>query len=202
MILSVSSQKINPSFLGFAESFASFGASSFSSSDSIPNSPLWVDSSGDEELIAAFRKGVEVKDRKYHLKSYPQCFIGTEAVDWLVNHHWANTREEAEAVGNRILQKYGLAARFKRLASVFRMRIDMLYLWCRGIFQHVAKEHDFRDKFYFYRFLEPTTRVEINERFKVVVIGPSYSGKTSLFSLLPQKSLKRDQRSKRTVLGA
>eukprot|EP01122_Echinamoeba_exundans_P004856 TRINITY_DN15073_c0_g1_i1.p1 TRINITY_DN15073_c0_g1~~TRINITY_DN15073_c0_g1_i1.p1 ORF type:complete len:1225 (-),score=224.48 TRINITY_DN15073_c0_g1_i1:118-3792(-) len=157
------------------ESFASFGTSGLSSSESSPNSPLWVDSSGDEELIAAFRKGVEVKDRKYHLKTYPQCFIGTEAVDWLVNHHWANTREEAEAVGNRILQK--------------------------GVFQHVAKEHDFRDKFYFYRFLEPQTRIEINERFKVVLLGPSYSGKTCLFSLLPQKSLKRDQRSKRTVLA-
>lgn len=105
MIDEVWADKVLFSARARAESFSSF-SSSFGLSSNDGGATAWVDSSGDDELIAAFRKGVEVKDRKYHLKSYPQCFIGTEAVDWLVNSHWANTRDEAEAMGNRLVKKY------------------------------------------------------------------------------------------------
>jgi hypothetical protein len=29
-----------------------------------------------EELIPKFRKGMDIQDRKYHGKTYPQCFVG------------------------------------------------------------------------------------------------------------------------------
>jgi hypothetical protein len=42
--------------------------------------------------------GVEVKDRKYHLKTYHQCFIGTDGVLWLMKNYDINT-ESAEKLG-------------------------------------------------------------------------------------------------------
>ena len=31
------------------------------------------------------KAGVEIRDRTYHLKTYKQCFLGTEAVAWLTS---------------------------------------------------------------------------------------------------------------------
>ena len=70
--------------------------------------------------------GVEVQDRSYHGKNYPQCFVGSEAVDWLSKQHKIR-RHEAEIVLNRLLA-FGLIA-------------------------HVQKEHPVVDGFYFYRFI-------------------------------------------------
>jgi hypothetical protein len=60
----------------------------------------------DDELIQLFKEGVDIRDRKYHLKLYPQCFVGTEAVDWLINNGFAFNRKEAEYIGNKIMEKY------------------------------------------------------------------------------------------------
>jgi hypothetical protein len=35
--------------------------------------------------LQKMREGVKVKDRRYHLKTYKQVFVGSEAVDFLVN---------------------------------------------------------------------------------------------------------------------
>jgi GTPase SAR1 family protein len=63
----------------------------------------------------------------------------------------------------------------------------------------VSQEHDFRDKQYFYKFLEPQKKVEINERFKIVILGPANSGKSSLFRLLPLKTLKKSSAKGKAV---
>ena len=59
-----------------------------------------------EYLVKEFQQGIEIKNRKYKLKTYKHCFIGSEAVQWLVDHHWARSREEAVVVGNLLLSKY------------------------------------------------------------------------------------------------
>lgn len=36
------------------------------------------------EIAAQFKENVKLSDRSYRLKTYKQCFIGSEAVDYLV----------------------------------------------------------------------------------------------------------------------
>jgi len=55
------------------------------------------------DLASAMKAGVEVKERKYRLKSYPNCFIGQEAVDWMLVNLPIRDREEAVQLGNKLL---------------------------------------------------------------------------------------------------
>lgn len=72
-------------------------------------------------------RGVEIKTRRHKLMLFQRCFLGNEAVDWLVNQVKIS-REEAIVLGQKMLDK--------------------------GIFQHVANEHQFKDEPLFYRFNE------------------------------------------------
>lgn len=85
------------------------------------------------EIAESLRKSVRVQEHKFRLKTYKNCFLGTEAVDFLVQFGYAYTRHEAEILGRRL-------ARETRL------------------FEHVARKHDFEDKPYFYHFLEYDTK--------------------------------------------
>jgi hypothetical protein len=67
--------------------------------------------------------------RVYRLKTYPNCFLGDEAVQWLVSSGQATNPMEALAIGNAMIRA--------------------------GFMQHVTGEHAFKDKPYFYRFLQP-----------------------------------------------
>ena len=78
-------------------------------------------------------QGVPISDRAYLGKTYEKCFVGSEAVDWLMKHHRL-TRGEAEDVGQGL--------------------VDL------GVLHHVLDEHGFVDEGYFYRFrvgTPPTT---------------------------------------------
>lgn len=55
--------------------------------------------------INNFRVSAEVKDRTYFLKSYPHTFVGKETVTSLVNNGFCKTREEAVALGSKLLHK-------------------------------------------------------------------------------------------------
>ncbi len=71
--------------------------------------------------------GIDLKPRKYLLKSYPKCFVGSEMVDWLMVH--ANIPQRKEA---------------------FQLGLDLQGL---GLFVHVIEpEKPFLDGFFFYRF--------------------------------------------------
>jgi small-conductance mechanosensitive channel len=69
--------------------------------------------------------GLSVRDRRYRLTDYPICFVGREAVSWMV-HALGITRAEAVAMGRRLVE--------------------------RGTVHHVLDEHSFRDANLFYRF--------------------------------------------------
>ncbi len=71
--------------------------------------------------------GVEIKDRWYNLKRYRQCFIGSEAVKWLMKTQNSN-KEEAIKLGQMLLD--------------------------RGIIHHVHDDHNFKNEFLFYRFYD------------------------------------------------
>jgi hypothetical protein len=85
-----------------------------------------------EALIAQMRgsDGIEIKDRRYRLRLFSSCFVGSEAVTWLMQQQNA-TREEAIRVGQILVE--------------------------RGIIHHVTDEHTFDDSYLFYRFYEDET---------------------------------------------
>ncbi|MGK7937206.1 MAG: DEP domain-containing protein [Xenococcaceae cyanobacterium] len=82
-----------------------------------------------KELIAKMRgeDGVEIKTRRYQLKLYKRCFVGSEAVDLLVNH-LKISRTKAVAIGKKLVHK--------------------------KVIHHVTDEHSFKDANLFYRFYE------------------------------------------------
>ncbi|XP_041698603.1 rap guanine nucleotide exchange factor 4-like isoform X2 [Coregonus clupeaformis] len=70
-----------------------------------------------------------IRDRKYHLKTYRQCCVGTELVDWLVQQSTCvHTRSHAVGMWQTLLEE--------------------------GVLNHVDQELGFQDKYLFYRFLD------------------------------------------------
>ena len=56
-----------------------------------------TDDKGDEELTKLTNDlyiNLEIKDRKWLLSTYPKCFVGSEAVEYLVKQKKCQTREE------------------------------------------------------------------------------------------------------------
>ena len=74
------------------------------------------------------RNNVEVKDRTYHLRTYPQCFVGADAVKHFLEKSHAETVADAVALGEGLLQL--------------------------GVFHHVTKDHAFKNEELYYRFAE------------------------------------------------
>ena len=58
------------------------------------------------------------------------CFVGTDAIDWLVKHAGTTqtSREDARAIGRQMMAK--------------------------GYFRHVTDSHKFKDSHLYYRFQE------------------------------------------------
>ena len=71
--------------------------------------------------------GVEIKTRRHKLKLYQRCFLGNEAVDWIVEQTKVS-RTDAIKIGQTMLDK--------------------------GLFHHVLDENKFKDENLFYRFDE------------------------------------------------
>jgi hypothetical protein len=69
----------------------------------------------------------QVEDRRYHIKVYHSCFVGSQLVDVLMQNEFASSREEAVRLARRINHRYGL-------------------------FYHVTGDHRLMDKYLFYRF--------------------------------------------------
>ncbi|XP_071667189.1 rap guanine nucleotide exchange factor 4 isoform X5 [Patagioenas fasciata] len=70
-----------------------------------------------------------IRDRKYHLKTYRQCCVGTELVDWMMQQSpCVHSRSQAVGMWQVLLEE--------------------------GVLNHVDQEHHFQDKYLFYRFLD------------------------------------------------
>lgn len=80
------------------------------------------------ELATEMMSGVEIIDRSYHLKKYPQCFVGRAAVDWLAKRYSLG-RDLAVQLGEGLHQA--------------------------GLLHHVVKDQPFRDGEFFYRLATP-----------------------------------------------
>ncbi|MEL7086470.1 MAG: mechanosensitive ion channel domain-containing protein [Cyanobacteria bacterium J06597_1] len=89
------------------------------------------------ELAAKMREPgqLDIRDRRYRLKLYRHCFIGREAVDWLVESQ-RTTRENAVQIGQILMD--------------------------RQVIQHVLDEQPFLDRHMFYRFVDDIDADESN----------------------------------------
>ncbi|KAL3781984.1 hypothetical protein ACHAW5_006074 [Stephanodiscus triporus] len=88
------------------------------------------------EIADRLQIHVEVRDRNYRGVVYSKCFVGSEAVDYLVEHNLAMTRAEAVKIGNCIMGTV-------------------------GTFESVSRESDFKDGHVFYRFIDPEQAAEL-----------------------------------------
>ena len=103
--------------------------------------------------------GFKVKDRRYHLKLYKKCFVGREAVAWLVEKGFAHNRTDAVYIGQDLLQK--------------------------GAFRHVESEHHFRDGYFFYTF-EGTKRTgDVTEFRKSIILNGNFQWRSNRTARAP-----------------
>ncbi|KAH9881908.1 hypothetical protein J1614_001079 [Plenodomus biglobosus] len=71
-------------------------------------------------------KGIQMLDRRWHLKLHQNCFLGFDLTNWLLsNIKDVETRDEAVEVGNDLMSK--------------------------GLFVHVQRRHHFRDGNFFFQ---------------------------------------------------
>jgi hypothetical protein len=71
-------------------------------------------------------KGIQMLDRRWHLKLHYNCFLGFDLTNWLLsNFKDIETRDEAVDFGNVLMSK--------------------------GLFQHVQRRHQFRDGNFFFQ---------------------------------------------------
>lgn len=80
-----------------------------------------------KDVVARMRNvgGLNIKDRRYRLTLYPQCFVGSEAVEWM-SLNLNLSQEQAVRLGQRL--------------------VDEKFI------HHVTDEHPFINDFFFYRF--------------------------------------------------
>ncbi|XP_076472872.1 rap guanine nucleotide exchange factor 4-like isoform X2 [Babylonia areolata] len=70
-----------------------------------------------------------IRDRKFHLRTYRRCMVGSEMTDWLLTQNTLmHTRQQAVGMWQVLLEE--------------------------GVLVHVCHEHQFKDKYLFYRFTE------------------------------------------------
>lgn len=96
-----------------------------------------------DEKMRKFQRGVRLKDRflPYYYTTYKNCFVGREAVDFMMRHKFAKTRAECVEIGRVLASRYNL-------------------------FVPVTGNHDFEDDtFKFYRLLLPRKEQEKAKSF-------------------------------------
>mgnify|MGYP003868645891 CR=1 FL=1 len=81
----------------------------------------------DHNIVQTLLQHCQIDDRRFRVKIYPNCFIGSQAIDVLLEFASIPSREEAVRVGRRVNQTYQL-------------------------FHHVTDDHLLMDKYLFYRF--------------------------------------------------
>jgi len=72
-------------------------------------------------------KSLEIKNRKWHFKTYRNCFVGRDAIETIINLKFATNAPQAIEFGDKLRQCH--------------------------IIQHVEQQHTFKNEKLFYRFL-------------------------------------------------
>uniref|UniRef100_A0A3B4BHE7 DEP domain-containing protein n=1 Tax=Periophthalmus magnuspinnatus TaxID=409849 RepID=A0A3B4BHE7_9GOBI len=99
-----------------------------------------------EQLRLRLHEAKVIKDRRHHLRTYPNCFVGKELIDWLIDHKEATDRETAIKIIQKLLDQ------------------------C--IIHHVCDEHrEFKDMKLFYRFRKDDGTFPLDSEAKVFMRG-------------------------------
>lgn len=104
--------------------------------------PVEEEIRADEEMLdlcflaESLADGVDVQNRRYRLRTFANCFLGNEAVDWLMVHAGCSSRKEAVALGSK--------------------------MQAAGLLSHVTNDHRFQDKALFFRFKADSTSTARN----------------------------------------
>uniref|UniRef100_G3NVL1 DEP domain containing MTOR-interacting protein n=1 Tax=Gasterosteus aculeatus TaxID=69293 RepID=G3NVL1_GASAC len=100
-----------------------------------------------EQLRLRLHEGKLIKDRRHHLRTYPNCFLAKELIDWLIEHKEASDRDTAIKIMQKLLDQ--------------------------SIIHHaVCDEHrDFKDLKLFYRFRKDDGTFPLDSEAKVFMRG-------------------------------
>uniref|UniRef100_A0A3P8TMU2 DEP domain containing MTOR-interacting protein n=1 Tax=Amphiprion percula TaxID=161767 RepID=A0A3P8TMU2_AMPPE len=91
-------------------------------------------------------EGKVIKDRRHHLRTYPNCFVAKELIDWLIEHKEASDRDTAIKIMQKLLDQ--------------------------SIIHHVCDEHrEFKDMKLFYRFRKDDGTFPLDSEAKVFMRG-------------------------------
>ncbi|XP_072855384.2 DEP domain-containing mTOR-interacting protein isoform X1 [Pogona vitticeps] len=99
-----------------------------------------------EQLRLRLHEEKIIKDRRHHLKTYPNCFVAKELIDWLIDHKEASDRETAIKLMQKLLD--------------------------RSVIHHVCDEHkEFKDLKLFYRFRKDDGTFPLDNEVKAFLRG-------------------------------
>lgn len=94
------------------------------------------------EISHRLQEGLDIRDRQQNFQVFRRCFIGREAVDYMVKHNMVSSRSDAAMLGQELHKA--------------------------GFFSHVLREHPFKDQRIFYRFINdqeaPTKSKDPNQQ--------------------------------------
>lgn len=85
-----------------------------------------------DKIADEFKENIKLEDRKFRLKTYKQVFVGSDAVDYLIQSGAATSRQDAVELGKALQQM--------------------------NLFEHVLRDHSFEDEYLFYRMIDANER--------------------------------------------
>jgi len=98
-----------------------------------------------EKIKTEMMNKLDIRDRSSFLRTHPRCFVGKDAVQFLIDTKYAKDAEEAIQIGNQLIEA--------------------------GVIEHVTREHMFKNEDLLYRFVEhdPTksARYETHDSLKI-----------------------------------
>ncbi|XP_005173580.1 DEP domain-containing mTOR-interacting protein isoform X1 [Danio rerio] len=99
-----------------------------------------------EQLRLRLHEARMIKDRRHHLRTYPNCFLGKEIIDWLIEHKEATDRDTAIKIMQKLLD--------------------------HSIIHHVCDDHkEFKDMKLFFRFRKDDGTFALDSEAKVFMRG-------------------------------
>uniref|UniRef100_A0AAV2M5M8 Uncharacterized protein n=1 Tax=Knipowitschia caucasica TaxID=637954 RepID=A0AAV2M5M8_KNICA len=114
-----------------------------------------------EQVRLKLHDGKLIKERRYHLRTYPNCLVGQEVIDWLVSHKEAPDRITAVCLMQHLMDQEIVHHGCELIDWIIQngeaesrhCGLDLCRaLYEHGIIQHVSKKHIFFDSGLLYQF--------------------------------------------------